>query len=115
MCGGSVYSEEEEPESFVKEEKLKKIPVKLGQLNNGFTFFDDHNYSTRLIIKERKVQAIELFVKRNETIPLIELEVPTIPDDKLSHIGNIECIVENFQIPDKLKDNKDDIVSSQNK
>ncbi|MBN1802736.1 MAG: hypothetical protein JW891_14595 [Candidatus Lokiarchaeota archaeon] len=107
VCGGSVYSEEEEYKTFLKDDHLIVKPIKLGQLNNGFTFFDDHNYSTRLTIKDRKVQAIELFVKKAEKIPSLELEVPTIPDDKLSTINKIEQLKDAFRIPEEIVDHNE--------
>ena len=54
IVGGNIYTEEEITESFVTEEKTIKKSLKLGRLNRGFTFFD--NYSTRLIIYDRKMQ-----------------------------------------------------------
>ncbi|MFX1504161.1 MAG: hypothetical protein ACFFDH_24590 [Promethearchaeota archaeon] len=64
IVGGTIFSDEEITESFLKEEKFKIVPINLGRLNNGFTFFQDHNYSTRLFIKERKIQGIELFINK---------------------------------------------------
>ena len=59
IIGGIIFIEEEETISFVKEEKVEIKPVKLSKLNNGFTFFNDRNYSTRFIIKDRNLQSID--------------------------------------------------------
>ena len=102
IAGGNVYSEEIIPETFFQEENISIKPVKLGQLNNGFTFFDDHKYSTRLSIKDRKVQAIELFIQHEDKSPSLELDIPIIQESKFSNAGNIDDIMNKFQISDQL-------------
>lgn len=102
ILGGNVYSEEEVPESFLKEEKVRIEPVKMGRLNNGFTFFNDRNYSVRLIVKNKSLQGVELFVKKHEKVKSLNLKVPTIPEEKFNKPGKIESLYKAFQIPDKL-------------
>lgn len=107
IIGGTIYTDEEITESFVKEEKTIIKPSKLGQLNTGFTFFQDHYYSTRLIIKERKIQGIELFIPKDDKSPPLELEIPIIHEDKFNKPGSIETLVKAFQIPDQISEQKE--------
>ena len=118
IIGGQIFTEEEVMESFVKEEKRSIQPVKLGRLNNGFTFFRDLNYSTRLIIKERQIQGIELYINKDDKSPPLKLKIPVIDEDKYNKSWSIESLVHAFQIPDQLakeekdKENKPDNDSS---
>jgi len=107
IIGGTIYTDEEITESFVKEEKTIIKPSKLGQLNDGFTFFEDHYYSTRLIIKERKIQGIELFIVKDDKSPPLELEIPIIHEDKFSKPGSIDTLINAFQIPEQISEKKD--------
>lgn len=106
IIGGILYSEEDIPESFLKEEKVKREFVKMGQLNNGFTFFNDRNYSIRIIVKDRAIQGIELFTPDYEKYESIELKVPVIPEEKFNKPGKIDTLIESFNIPEKLSDEK---------
>jgi len=102
ILGGNIYSEEESLESFLTEEKIKIEPVKMGRLNNGFTFFNDRNYSIRLVVKDKTVQGIELFVKNYEKVQTLKLKVPVIPEERFSKSGDIDSLVKAFQIPESL-------------
>jgi len=102
IIGNNIYSDEEITESFLKKEKIKSKTTKLGPINRGFMFFGDVNYSTRLIIKERKVQGLELFVKSDLEETPLELHVPLIQEEKLSRKGDLGKIIEAFKIPEKL-------------
>jgi len=103
IVGGSIYIDEEITEAFLKEEKYILKPNKLGRLNNGFTFFQDHNYSTRLIIKERNIQGIELFIHEDDTSPVFKIEIPIIYEDKFNKSGSMESLIKAFQIPKNIK------------
>lgn len=102
ILGGNIYSEEEIPKTFLKEEKISIEPVKLGRLNNGFTFFNDRNYSVRMIVRDKSLQGVELFVKEHEKVKTLKLKIPTIPEEKYSKSGDIESLLEAFKIPDSL-------------
>ncbi len=102
IVGGSIFIDEEITEAFLKEEKITSKPNKLGRLNNGFTFFQDHNYSTRLIIKERNIQGIELFIDEDDTSPVFKIEIPVIKEDKFSKPGSIKSLIQAFQIPKQI-------------
>jgi len=104
IIGGTIYTDEEITESFVKEEKIIIKPSKLGQLNNGFTFFQDHHYSTRLIMKDRKIQGLELFIHKDDKSPPLELKIPIIHEDKFSKPGSIDSLVKAFQFPDPISE-----------
>jgi hypothetical protein len=103
IIGGSIFTDEEITESFLKEEKTSFKTIKLGRLNNGFTFFQDHNYSTRLIIKERMIQGIELFVHDDDKSPVFKIDIPVIYEDKFSKPGSMKSLIKAFQIPKQIK------------
>lgn len=104
IVGGTLYSDEQVMESFLKEEKVALEEVKLGRLNNGFTFFNDRNYSVRIIVKSGKIQGLELYVPEYENLPIIRLKTPVIKEEKFSKPGNIESVLNAFQIPNSLSD-----------
>ncbi|MFX1308074.1 MAG: hypothetical protein ACFE9M_04975 [Promethearchaeota archaeon] len=104
IIGGTIFTDEEVTESFLKEEKETIKPIKLGRLNNGFTLFQDHNYSTRLFIKERKIQGIELFIDENDKSPTFKIEIPVIHEDKFNKPGSMKSLIQAFQIPKKLQE-----------
>ncbi len=103
IVGGTIFTDEEITESFLKEEKTSLKTVKLGRLNNGFTFFQDHNYSTRLIIKERNIQGIELFIHKDDKSPTFKINIPVIYEDKFSKPGSMKSLITAFQIPKQIK------------
>jgi hypothetical protein len=102
ILGGNVYSEEQIPQSFLKEEKISVEPVKMGRLNNGFTFFNDRNYSVRIIVRDKSLQGVELFVKEHENVQTLNLKVPTTPEEKYSKSGDVQSLYKAFQIPESL-------------
>ncbi len=106
IIGGILYSEEDITELFLKEEKVKREFVKMGRLNNGFTFFNDRNYSLRVIVKDRAIQGIELFIPEYEKYDSIKLKVPVIPEEKFNRPGKIDSLIESFNIPEKISDEK---------
>jgi len=107
VIGGTIYTDEEITEAFVKEEKTVINAVKLGRLNNGFTFFKDHNYSTRLVIKDRLIQGIELYIHKDDKSPPLESQIPVIYEEKFSKPGSFNALIKAFHIPDQLsEDNK---------
>lgn len=107
IIGGSIYTDEEITEALITEKKIITQPVKLGRLNNGFTFFKDHNYSTRLIIKERKIQGIELYIDEKDRAPSLKLKVPVIFEEKFSKPGKLKDLIKAFQIPKQISQDKE--------
>jgi len=101
IIGGNIFREEESTEAFIQEDRTEIKSVKMGRLNNGFTFFKDYNYSTRLIVKEKKVQGIELYTRKDEKIPTLKLEIPIIYEEKFSKVGNMDDLIDAFQIPEE--------------
>jgi hypothetical protein len=114
IIGGIIYSEEEITESMLKELKTSLNVIKMGRLNNGFTFFDDRNYSIRFIIKDRAIQGIELFVHKSDKIPLLRIKTPLIPEEHLNRKGDIKDLIQAFQISDSLSDVESSEKESQN-
>jgi len=104
IVGGIIYSEEEVPEAMLIEEKSSVNLVKMGRLNNGFTLFDDRNYSTRIIVKDRVIQGIELFVHSYDEMPSLRIKSPIIHEDKISEEGDMEKLITSFEIPDLMPD-----------
>jgi len=104
IVGGIIYSEEEVPETMLIEEKSSVNLVKMGRLNNGFTLFDDRNYSTRIIVKDRVIQGIELFVQNNDEMPSLRIKSPIIHEDKISEERDMEKLITSFEIPDSMPD-----------
>jgi len=102
IIGGLLYSEEEITEEFLKEESVNKEFVKLGRLNNGFTFFNDRKYSIRFVVKDRAIQGLELFTPKYEKYDPLELKIPVISEEKFSKEGKIESLIKSFNIPEKL-------------
>ncbi|MHA1350290.1 MAG: hypothetical protein ACTSPZ_05560 [Promethearchaeota archaeon] len=99
IIAGNIFSEEETPEAILKEEQYSTNLVKMGRLNNGFTFFSDRNYSTRIIVRNRTIQGIELYVNSYENLPSLRIKSPIIHEDKISNKGNMDKLNAAFQIP----------------
>ncbi|TFG24247.1 MAG: hypothetical protein EU533_02355 [Promethearchaeota archaeon] len=110
LIGNTIYYEEEIIESLIKEQKTAKKITKLGQLNNGFTFFNDRNYSIRFIVQNHKIQGLELLVPKYEEIPRINLKASVIREDKYSNPGDMNSLLKAFDIPDNLPDDEEIIV-----
>ncbi|MFX1233349.1 MAG: hypothetical protein ACFFBY_02225 [Promethearchaeota archaeon] len=104
IIGGILYSEEEVTETFLKEETINKEFVKMGRLNNGFTFFNDRNYSIRFVVKDRAIQGLELFIPNYEKYEAIVLNIPIITEEKFSKEGKINSLIKSFNIPEKITD-----------
>ena len=104
IIAGNIYSEEKTPEAVLKEEQYSTKLVKMGRLNNGFTFFNDRNYSTRIIVRKRSIQGIELFVSKYENLPSLHIKSPIIQEEKISNSGDMNSLVAAFQIPESLPD-----------
>ena len=104
IIAGNIYSEEEIPEAILKEEQYSIKTVKMGRLNNGFTFFSDRNYSTRIIVRNRTIQGIELYINSYEKIPSLRIKSPIIHEDKISNKGDMDTLTKAFNIPESLPD-----------
>ncbi len=104
IIAGNIYSEEETPEAILKEEQYSTNLVKMGRLNNGFTLFKDRNYSTRIIVRNRTIQGIELYVNNYENLPSLRIKSPIIHENKISNTGDMDTLMKAFQIPDSLPD-----------
>jgi len=98
IIAGNIYSEEDTPEAILKEEKFSTNLVKMGRLNNGFTFFSDRNYSTRIIVRNRTIQGIELYVNSYENLPSLHIKSPIIHEDKISNKGDMDSLMERKKV-----------------
>ncbi len=99
IVAGTIYSGEETPKSVLSEEESSESLVKMGRLNNGFTFFDDRNYSTRVVVKNRSIQGIELFVHDYDKMPVVQIKSPIIHEEKISKKGDMDKLIDAFQFP----------------
>jgi len=99
IIGGNIFTDIETTESILTEEKSVRKPLKLGRLNRGFTLFDDA-YSLRLIVNNRSVQGLELYVNKNIKPKALVLNIPIFKDERFSNAGNIDVLLNSFQIPD---------------
>ena len=97
ITNDNVYTEEDVVEEFVSNEKNISKIVKLGCVNNGFTFFNDRNYSTRIITKRGETQAIELYVQNRDKVEPIELEIPLIYEERFRKTGSLDALLNAFQ------------------
>ncbi|MBD3253594.1 MAG: hypothetical protein GF383_00795 [Candidatus Lokiarchaeota archaeon] len=105
IVGGYVFTEQEFTESFVQEKKTVKKPVKLGRLNRGFTLFNDKiRYSTRLIVKDRVVQGLEIYIHQEDSgkIEKLESKVPVFPDERFNTERQIELLFNALDLPEDL-------------
>lgn len=113
IVAGNVYADEETTEAFLTQEKFVVKSEKLGQLNRGFMFFEDIDYSTRLIVKDRKVQGLELFVPKEKKAPPETLNVPILYEEKFNRPGVVDALLKSFQIPDKMQEEPEGQTKSQ--
>jgi len=103
IVAGTIYSDEETPIALIEEKNSVSL-VKMGRLNNGFTFFDDRNYSTRVVVKKRSIQGIELFVHDYDKMPVVHIKIPIIHEEKFSKEGDMDKLLAAFDIPESLPD-----------
>ncbi|MFO8019197.1 MAG: hypothetical protein R6U96_11215 [Promethearchaeia archaeon] len=102
LIGNNIFVDEKKTKALITDKKEEKTIKKMGKLNTGFTFFGDRKYSTRLIIRNKKVQGIELFVpKDNKSEKILSLKVPVIYDEKVSQSRDINQLVKAFNIPEE--------------
>ncbi|MFX1338040.1 MAG: hypothetical protein ACFFDK_05485 [Promethearchaeota archaeon] len=117
LISGNVYTEEDVVETFVQKEKIIKIPFKMGVLNRGFTFFSDYDYSTRLIINDRQIQGIELYIHENDKskIQTLNLKIPIFSEERFFSPGVITDVLNAFKIPDRIseEENNQNLVQNQ--
>ena len=108
IVAGTIYSDEKTPKSMLSEDQSSEDLVKMGRLNNGFTFFDDRNYSTRVVVKNRSIQGIELFVHDYDKMPVVQIKSPIIHEEKISKERKIDKLLAAFDIPESLPDLEND-------
>jgi len=104
IVAGTIYSDEEAPKSVLSEEESSINLVKMGRMNNGFTFFNDRNYSTRFVVKNRSIQGIELFVHDYDKMPVVYIKIPIIHEEKINKEGDMDKLLAAFDIPESLPD-----------
>ncbi len=100
IVAGHFYTDEEITDSFLQQNKEVLKTTKMGRLNNGFTFFSDNTYSTRLIVKDKKVQGIEMYLDKSTKAPAVEVSVPILFEEKFNRSGDPKDIEKAFQIPE---------------
>jgi hypothetical protein len=100
ISGVNIYTDEKKIKNLIPKQETTKKTVKLGRLNDGFTFFDDRLYSTRILINRRQLQGIELFIHRDDQREPIHLDIPVLPDERLNQPREISELENAFEIPD---------------
>ncbi|MBD3194294.1 MAG: hypothetical protein GF317_04510 [Candidatus Lokiarchaeota archaeon] len=90
LIGGNVFTDDEVTKTYIPEKETENKKEKVGRLVNGFTFFDDYHYSTRLIVSQRKIQGVELFIHADEKKSTSELKIPVIYDENVSESRKIK-------------------------
>ncbi len=100
ITGNNIYSDENIIDTFFSEIKTQKKQIKLGRLNDGFTFFGDNQYSLRLIIKKRCVQGIELFLHKEKEKEAYKIDLPVLYEERFNKSQDIENLKKAFQIPE---------------
>jgi hypothetical protein len=106
IVAGTIYSDEKTPKPVFSEEEGSENIVKMGRINNGFFFFNDRNYSTRVVVKNRTIQGIELYVHNHDKMPVVYIKTSVIQEEKFSNKGDMNKLLAAFQIPDSLPDVK---------
>jgi len=101
ILGANIFNEQKSLEKFVKEEKISTELKNIGQLNNGFNFFGDKNYSVRLLINNRRIQSIELYVNKIEKSEPLKLEIPVFRDQDFTRKRDLNLLIQAFQEPEK--------------
>ncbi|MHA1148698.1 MAG: hypothetical protein ACTSR8_10680 [Promethearchaeota archaeon] len=115
IIGGNIYTDEETPEKVLQDQVTSKQQTKIGQLNRGFTFFGDNKYSLRMLVKERKIQGIELFVPKVDAslAEPLQLKIPLFYEERFSHVGSMETLLNAFEVPEQLPDVEPELETEQ--
>jgi len=98
ITGGHIYTEQKKVVSFIKEEKAVKQLIHLGLLNDGFTFFDDKSYTTRIIFNKGDIHTVELYIPENNKTDSIELNIPLLQETRFSRSNSLDSLIKSFQI-----------------
>jgi hypothetical protein len=55
-----------------------------------------------MIVRDKSLQGVELFVREHDKVQKLNLKVPTIPEEKFNKPGHVKDLFEAFQIPESL-------------
>ncbi len=102
LIGGDFYSYESELNSYIVKKNEKITIKKLGQIPNGIFFDKTYTYSSRLIIKNGKVQALEYYIPKDLKIEAEQLKIPIFLEEKFLTPRNISSLFKSMKIPEKL-------------
>jgi len=102
LIGGDFYSYDSELDSYIVKKEEKLTIKKLGQIPNGFFFDNTYNYSTRLIIKNGKVQALECYIPKDIKLEVKQLKIPIFLEEKFHMPRNTSSLFKSMKIPEKL-------------
>jgi len=101
ISGVNIYTDEKKVKSLIPKKETFEKTIKLGQLNDGFTFFNDRLYSTRMIINQRKVQGIELYIYKGDKREPITLNIPVLPDERVDQARDIDQLENAFNVSER--------------
>ena len=114
LVGNNIFVDEKKAKALITEKKEEINIKKMGKLNAGFTFFADNAYSTRLIVKNKKVQGIELYVPQQESSQeVLKLKMPVLFNDKISSSHDVSLLEEAFHIPEEYPEDRDKTIKEQ--
>jgi hypothetical protein len=106
IIGGDFYNYDSEMDKFISE-KSEQIKInKIGEIPSGFFFDNAHEYSTRLIIKNGKVQSIEYYVSEESEIMKKSLDVPVFFEERFQTPGDINALLNAFNVPESLPEHE---------
>lgn len=99
ITGVNIFTDEKKIKNLIPEKETIEKTIKLGRLNDGFTFFDDRFYSTRIFIDRRKLQGIELFIRKEDEREPIKVNIPVLQDERINQARDLEELENAFEIP----------------
>ncbi len=100
IIGGNIYVDEPESKTFLEKAEIQKVITKQSVLNNGFMFFSDRNYSIRLVLKDRKLLGMELYVKSDQDDKHLELNIPIVKEEHFKSFNSIEKVLDSLNNED---------------
>ena len=59
-----------------------------------------------MIIKDRKIQGLELFINKDDKSTPMKLEIPVILEEKFSKSHSLEDLIKAFKIPENLSEDR---------
>jgi hypothetical protein len=97
LIDNTIYIPFEETECFFLQTKYQQKYLKLGQLPEG-RFFKE-GYSSRLIIKNHRVQALIFYRPSNQQSEVSLIHAPVLEMENVTKVGDFNRLLTAFKIP----------------